>query len=204
MRAMKSRRDEDAIAQPSIADARVGVRHACYEAQTENEEWELEGRNSDGKANHDEPDIGNGVLKNMRALIGPEGELIFRMMHRVDAIPPSIPVRETMLPVVGAIEDCEVYEEDYRRPGCQCRNEGSERWLSECMCEKKPVKLLAQPTELKECNQRKEDDADEECLGDIGCDGIALRPACERPETFDGRADEDADTELDNSASSEK
>src|SRR3977135_2198691 len=112
MRSMKARRDEDVITEVAIADAGVRVRHAAEETETKDEEWELERRHADGEGDGDQPDVGDGIFEDVRSVIGPERQLVFRMMQRVDAVPPAVAVGETVAPVVGEIEEGEVGDKD--------------------------------------------------------------------------------------------
>ena len=61
---------------------------------------------------------------------------------------------------------------------------------------KKSIEIQAQLVIFKECDERKQDNADKERIGDIRRDGIALRPACEGPESLERRADQKTDAQL--------
>jgi carboxypeptidase Q len=73
MGSMKTRRDEDVVSEPAIADSGVRVRHTAEKTEAENEEWELQGRHADDEADRDEPEVGDGVFEDVGAIVGPKG-----------------------------------------------------------------------------------------------------------------------------------
>lgn len=62
-------------------------------------------------ADGDEPEVGDGVFEDVRAVFGPESSLVFGVMEGVDAVPPAVAMGEAVVPVVGEIEDGEVENE---------------------------------------------------------------------------------------------
>ena len=70
------------LPEPSIADPRVGVGYAAEKPEAKDEKGKLHRGHPDNQAHKDEPHIGDGVFKNMRPVIGPEGgQLLFGMMQ---------------------------------------------------------------------------------------------------------------------------
>jgi hypothetical protein len=90
MGTVESRRDEDMVAQPSIADAGIRVRHASHKPEAKNKKWELEGWHSDRKTHGNEPHIGDGVFKDMGSLIRPEGHLMVTVLNETAYDPQNI------------------------------------------------------------------------------------------------------------------
>ena len=100
------------FAKPSIAGPRVRVRHTAEEPDAKDKERKLHRGHTDDQRHSDEPQIGDGVFKNMGSVIGPKGQLLFCMMQGVDPIPPANPVRDAVTPVVGEIENGKVGNKD--------------------------------------------------------------------------------------------
>ena len=55
------------------------------------------------------------------------------------------------------------------------------------------VQALAQPIEFEVSDERKQDDANEKSIGDIGGDGVPFRPPGQGPKSLEWGADEKAD-----------
>jgi hypothetical protein len=201
---METWRDEDMVAEPSVADACVGVRHAAEEPEAKDEEWELERGHADDEADADEPDVGDGVFEDVRSVIGPEGQLVFGMMQRVDTVPPTVTVREPMAPVVGEIEDGKAADEDDDGPCTEEWENSGERGGRYGVSAEESVDTGVQPVVFEVGDEREEDDADEEGVRYVSRDGVAFWPTGEWPEAFERGTDEEGNAELGDTACGEE
>jgi len=204
MGSMEAWRDEDVVSEPAIADAGVRMRHAAEETEPEDEEWELERRRADGEGDSDEPDVGDGVFENVRSVVGPEGQLVFGVMQRVDAVPPAISVRKPVARVVGEIQDGEGSDKADSGYRTKKWEKSREREGRDAVGKQEPVESDVQPVVLKVSDEWEEDDAAEERVSNISRDGVAFWPTGKRPESLKLSADEEGDTKLGHSACGEE
>src|SRR5271156_1130374 len=122
------------------------------------------------------------------------------MMQGVDPIPPANPGRDTVTPIVGEIENGEVGDERDGGPRSKYRDRRRKRRRRDAVSLQKSVQALTQPIEFEVRYERKQDDADEKRIANIGSDGIAFRPAGYGPKMLQGRTDQKADGQFGESA----
>src|ERR1700733_15345807 len=176
MRAMELRRDEYVLAEPSITYPGVRMGDAAEKPEAKNEEGKLHRGHPNDQPHSDQPHIGDGVFKNMRPVIRPEGQLLFGVAQRVDPIPPANPVRKAVTPIVGKIQDCEISDENDRGPRSEDWDQHRERRRRDGVGMQKSIHALPQPIEFKVRYEREQDDADEKRISYVSGDGIALGP----------------------------
>src|SRR5882757_9019885 len=102
-------------------------------------------------------------------------------------------VRNTVTPIVGQIQNGEVDTEDGCRPRSECRDQSRKRRRHNAVDMEKSIQGLAQPIKFKVGDERKQNDADEKCIGYIGSDRVSSRPTGERPEPLERSTDDKAD-----------
>src|ERR1700682_4583131 len=111
MHAMKARGHQQSFSEPAKGQPDIGVAQALDKSHEEHEHRKLQRRNTDSEPDHTEPQPRYQIVQKMIAIIGPKAHLPLSVMQSVQRVPTAEGMRQTMAPVIRAVEDKGVYNE---------------------------------------------------------------------------------------------